>query len=109
MAFSRDESAGLARAALLAAGFSDDEVTRYNKDDVIAECQKSKEQASNPVQIGQDVTKIEEYLALANEGCGFLVVHAPEDERSKRAITIVQPYGLKFAEKYNRLTLEELA
>jgi hypothetical protein len=109
MAFSRDESAGLARATLLAAGFSEDEVTRYNKDDVIAECQKSKKQASNPVQIGQDVTKIEEYLALAKEGCGFLVVHAPEDERSKRAIAIGQPYGLKFAEKYNRLTLEELA
>jgi hypothetical protein len=61
------------------------------------------------VQIGQDVAKIAEYLALAKEGCGFLVVHAPEDERSKQAVAIVQPYGLKFAEKYNRLTLEEVA
>jgi hypothetical protein len=55
------------------------------------------------------VAKIAEYLALAKEGSGFLVVHAPEEERSKLAISIVQPYGLKFAEKYNRLTLEELA
>jgi len=67
------------------------------------------EHASNAAQIGQDAAKIEEYLALAKEGCGFLVVHAPEDERSKQAIAIVRPLGLKFAEKYNRLTLEELA
>ena len=109
MALANDESAKMAQEALLAAGFSDDDVTRYNKDDVIREFEKSNEQASNPVQIGQDVAKIEEYLALAKQGCGFLVVHAPGEERSKQAVAIVHPYGLKFAEKYNRLTLEELA
>lgn len=50
-----------------------------------------------------------EYLALANEGCGSFVVHAAEEDRTKQAVAIVQPYKLKFAEKYNRLTLEELA
>ena len=109
MAFPNDDSAVIARAALLASGFSEDEVTRYNKGDVIRECEKSREHASNPAQIGQEAAKIDEYLALAKEGCGFLLVHAPEDERSKKAIAIVQLYGLKFAEKYNRLTLEELA
>lgn len=109
MALANDESAKMAQEALLAAGFSDNDVTLYNKADVIRECEKSNEQASNPVQIGQDVAKIEEYLALAKQGCGFLVVHAPGEERSKQAVAIVHPYGLKFAEKYNRLTLEELA
>jgi hypothetical protein len=109
MAFPNNDSAELARGALLAGGFSENDVTRYTKDDVIAECEKSNEQASNPVQIGQDVAKIAEYLALAKKGCGFLVVHAAEDERTKQAVAIVRPYGLKFAEKYNRLTLEELA
>jgi hypothetical protein len=61
------------------------------------------------VQIGQDVAKIGDYLAFAKEGCGLLLVHAAEDDRTKQAVAIVQPYGLKFAEKYNRLTLEELA
>lgn len=109
MAFGDDSSAEMAQSALLAGGFGKDEVTRYNKEDVILECKKSMEHASNPAQIGQDVAKIEEYLALAKKGCGFLVVHAPEEEQSKQAIAIVHPYGLKFAEKYNRLTLEELA
>ena len=109
MAFANDENAVIARAALLSGGFGEDEVTRYSKDDVVRECEKSKEHSSNPAQIGQEAAKIDEYLALAKEGCGFLVVHAPEDERSKKAIQIVHPYGLNFAEKYNRLTLEELA
>ena len=108
-AFSNDDLAGKARSALLAGGFSQEDVTRYTPDEVIAECDKSSEQESNPMQIGQDVAKIEEYLALAKEGCGFLVVHAPESDRTRLAIAIVRPHGLKFAEKYNRLTLEELA
>jgi hypothetical protein len=99
----------MARAALLAEGFNESEVTRYTKEEVILECERSNEHATDPLQMGQDVAKIAEYLALAKEGCGFLVVHAPEDERSKKAVRIVQTYGLKFAEKYNRLTLEELA
>jgi hypothetical protein len=109
MAFANDDGAEMARGALLAAEFPEDEVSRYDKDDVILECERSNEQVSNPVQIGQDVAKIAEYLALAKEGCGFLVVHAAADERSKQALAIVHPYGLKFAEKYNRLILEELA
>ena len=109
MAFPNDTSAVIARAALLSAGFSEDEVTRYNKGHVIRECEKSREHAANPAQIGQEAAKLEEYLALAEEGCGFLVVHAPAEERSKKAIEIVNPYGSKFAEKHSRLTLEELA
>jgi len=109
MAFPNNDCAVMARAALLADGFKEIDVTRYTKEDVILECEKSSGNAANPLQMGQDAAKVEENLALAKEGCGFLVVHAPGDERSKQAVEVVQPYGLKFAEKYNRLTLEELA
>jgi hypothetical protein len=109
MAFPSIDSAVIARGALIAGVFSENEITQYNKDDVIRECEKSSEQTANPMQIGQGVAKIAEYLALAKEGSGFLVVHAPEEEHSKLAISIAQPYGLQFAEKHNRLTLEELA
>jgi hypothetical protein len=109
MAFSNEDNVKRARAALIARGFGETEVTQYDRSDVIAECEKSLKQEVNPVQIGQEVAKVEEYLALAKEGCGFLVVHAPEEDRTKQAIAIAHPFGLKFAEKYNQLTLEELA
>jgi hypothetical protein len=109
MALKDDAAAEKARAALIANGFGEEEVIHHTRNQVITEAEKSKEQEASPLQIGQDVVKIDEYLALANAGCGFLVVHAPEDERTRRAIAIAKPFGLKFAEKYNRLTLEELA
>ena len=109
MAFTNDEAAKRSQAALIQNGFSEDDVTHYNKDEVLAEFEKSESHIIDPIQIGQDVAKVEEYLELANQGAGFLVVHAPEDEYAKRAVRIAKPFGLKFAEKYNRLTLEELA
>jgi hypothetical protein len=109
MAFANDGDAIKAQQALLKGGFSADDVTRYNKDEVLSEFEESDEEAESPLQIGQDVAKVEEFLALAKEGSGFLVAHAPKKEQSKLAVTIAHPYGLKFAEKYNWLTIEELA
>jgi hypothetical protein len=52
MAFPNDESAELAREALLAGGFSENDVTHYTKEDVVTEFETSNEQVSIPVQIG---------------------------------------------------------
>ena len=109
MAFATDSDAKKAQRALLDGGFREEDVMHYNKDEVMAEFKESEEQAISPLQIGQDVAKVEEFLALAKEGCGFLVIHAPKGKQSKLAITIARPLGLKFAEKYNWLTIEELA
>jgi len=109
MAFATDDDAKKAQKALLDGGFSQQDVTHYNSHEVMTEFKQSEEQSTSPMQIGQDVAKVEEFLALAKEGCGFLVVHAPNRDQSKRAVSIVHPFGLKFAEKYNWLTIEELA
>ena len=109
MAFATDGEAERARQLLINNGFVEGDVTHYNKDEVMAELEKSEEQAKSPAQIGQEVAKVDEYLVLAKQGCGFLVLHAPEDKDAERAVATVKPLGLKFAEKYNRLTIEELA
>jgi hypothetical protein len=109
MAFATDGEAERAMQSLVKDGFAQDDVTHYSKDEVMAELQKSEKQSESPLQIGQEIAKVDEYLALAKQGCGFLVLHAPEDDAAKRAVAIVKPLGLKFAEKYNRLTIEELA
>ena len=109
MAFATDGDAERARQLLIGSGFAEEDVAHYNKDEVMAELEKSEKQSESPVQIGQEVAKVDEYLVLAKQGCGFLVLHAPKDESAKRAVAIVKPLGLKFAEKYNLLTMEELA
>lgn len=109
MAVDSEARASEAAAALRSGGFSSEDVTQYTAAEVIAECERSLAEAANPVQIGQEISKIEEYLALAKDGCGFLIVHAPQEQQTKLAMSIVRPFHLRFAEKYNRLTLEELA
>ena len=109
MVFPTGGDAERARQLLFNNGFAQEDVTHYNKDEVMAELKKSEKQSESPAQIGQEVAKVDEYLVLAKQGCGFLVLRAPEDEAAKRAVVIVKPLGLKFAEKYNRLTIEELA
>lgn len=109
MVFATDGEAERARRSLVNNGFAQDDVVHYNKGEVTAELKKSEEQSENPLQIGQEVAKVDRYLALAKQGCGFLVLHVPEEEAARRAVALVKPIGLKFAEKYNRLTIEELA
>jgi hypothetical protein len=108
MAFTTDAVADRALQLLVRSGFAQEDVTHYKNAVVKAELEKSEEHSTSPLQIGQEIDKVDEYLALAKEGCGFLVLHAPKDDDAKRAVALVKPLGLKFAEKYNRLTLEEL-
>jgi len=109
MVFPNGRDAAHARQLLFNDGFAEEDITLYSKDEVMAELEKSEKQSESPLQIGQEVAKVDEYLALAKQGCGFLVLHAPKDEAAKRAVGIVKSLGLKFAEKYNWLTIEELA
>jgi len=109
MVFADDAKAEEARRALLDHGFKETEVTHYGQQEVLNELEKSEKHADDPFQIGQEMDKVDRYLEFARQGCGFLAVHAPKEEMSKLAVDVARPYSLKFAEKYNRLTLEELA
>jgi hypothetical protein len=109
MVFPDEDSAEKARQALFQNGFSGDDVIHYGHNELMEELEKSEHQESDPLQIGQDVAKVDAYLDYARAGSGFLVVRAPKEEQTQSALDIAHRYGLKFAEKYNRLTLEQLA
>src|SRR5579863_3532842 len=89
MAFATDDEAERARQLLIGSGFAEEDVAHYNKDEVMAELEKSEKQAESPLQIGQEVAKVDEYLVLAKQGCGFLILHAPKDDAAKHAIAMV--------------------
>ena len=93
-------------------GFTAADVTRYTPNEVLAEFRASEEQILNPLhplQMNEEFNIVEQYLELANQGAGFLVVVVPDDTATRVAVDISKPLGLKFAEKYSRVTLEELA
>jgi len=107
--FDTDADARKARQALVNGGIGVDEISIYRSDEVLSQIEGSRKTDNKIFQLGQEEEKVKRYAELANQGCGFLVVFAPSDEDSKRVMDIVHPLKPKFAEKYNRLTLEELA
>ena len=48
------------------------------------------------------------YRQLAAEGCGWLVVFAPETVRAERVAAIARQHGARIAERYRRLIIEDL-
>jgi len=109
LAFDTNDHAEKARVKLLAAGFSEDEITQWSDDEVLEELQRTRTIVAKRVAPGQEAAKLDEYFALAKQGAGFLVVYAPSESESRRVVTLVRPLGLQLAEKYNRFTLEGLA
>src|SRR5260370_7172328 len=106
-ALTTDADAEKARQTLLRNGFGEEEVTHYNKDEVLWEFMRNENHAISPVQIGQEAARFEEYLELAGQGCGFLVVHTPEDEVAKPPFPLFIPFDFTFPKNSNRCTLEQ--
>ena|ERR1035441_8862127 len=109
IAFESEAVAANARQALLTAGIGSDKITMYRSDEVLSQIEGSRETDNKIFQLGQEEDKVKRYTELAKRGSGFLVVYAPKDEETKRVMEILHPFKPKFAEKYNLLTLQELA
>ena len=109
IAFDSDADARKARQALISGGVGADEISVYRSDEVLSQIEETRKTDNKIFQLGQEEEKVKRFTELANQGSGFLVVFAPSDDDSKRVMDLVHPLKPKFAEKYNRLTLEELA
>ncbi len=95
MAFETDGLAERARQLLLDNGFAQEDVTHYSKNEVTTEMKKSGEHVANAAQIGQEGPKVQKYLTLAKRGCGFLILHAPADEDTRRAVCNRQAFRIE--------------
>ena len=70
-----------AEAALSEGGFAASDMVRYTPAEMIAQVDAEVEKASPLAALGQDLNLIKAHRELAQEGCSFLVVHAPEQDR----------------------------
>jgi hypothetical protein len=51
---------------------------------------------------------IEQHLEAAKEGSSFLVIYAPDNVSSDRAMNVIRRVPFEFAHRYHRLAIEEL-
>lgn len=97
-----------AEHALSEQGFSANEMVRYTSAEMIVQVDEEIATASPMAAIGQDLNLIKAHRESAEEGCQFLVVHAPEDAHVEKVEAVAHRFHAVAAQRYGRFITEEL-
>lgn len=108
LAFESDASAAQAVEALHAAGFAADDTLLYLASEATPRLRERVASVSQAAGFGYEISLMRRYLALAEEGCGWLIVHAPGDDAVRRITEVASRFGARCAVRYHRLASEDL-
>jgi hypothetical protein len=108
LVFPSDAVAADAKKALLDAGFTDADIVSYGAGELFPDLDAMMRNASGAAGFGYEITLMRRYMTLASEGCGFVIVHAPEGEPTAKATEVARRFGAKSAVRYGRLASEDL-
>ena len=108
LAFANDPIAADARADLLQAGFTDQDILSYTSAELFPDLDDMIRNASGAAGFGYEINLMRRYLTLAGEGCGWLVVYSPDDDQVEKVSLVAKRFGAKSAVRYGRLVNEDL-
>ncbi len=108
IAFASDAAMQTAVSALLEQGFSASDLVRYTPREMEAQADADMLSASPLASVGQELNLVRSQRELAQNGCSFLVVHAPEDEQAERVAAVVRSMKATAAQRYGRFIIEDL-
>lgn len=108
VALPNDEQAKAAGQALLDAGFQEQDILFYSSEEVSAQMERMLDHASEFAGFGYEITLMRRYQELAREGCGWLLIYAPDEATTAKVADVVPRFGARAAEKYHRLVVEDL-
>ena len=103
-----DASAAAAVRDLRAAGFEPEDILEYTAAEEDDEMDRMLAQTSGVAGFGYEINLMRRYQQLARQGASWLIVYAPDDATGPRVADIVRAHGARLAEKYHRLTIEDL-
>ncbi len=108
MAFKTAEGLDGATAELIEAGFSGADLVSYSPQEMAKLAHAEREAASPLAAFGYELELVNTHLALAESGCSFLVVPAPEDEQLERVAEVAQQFKAASAQHYGRFMIQDL-
>lgn len=108
VALPSDELAQQALQALLEDGFEADDVLFMSADEEDRQMEHMLGHASQLAGFGYELTLMRRYQQLAREGCGWLLVYAPDTPHAERVAEVVRRYDARMAERYHWLVVEDL-
>lgn len=94
---------------LMTGGYDQDDCRLYSADEVADTAAHNL--AANTgflARLGWSDDAVQKHLDAAREGATFLLIYAPGDIESARAMNVVRRVSFVFAHRYHRLAIEEL-
>jgi len=108
MSFQSNDDALAAIHLLLAQGYTADDLIRYTPEQMLAQIEQDLKQASPLASLGQELNLVKAHRGLAENGYGFVIVHAPQDEQVRQVAEIARRTHAFTAQSYGRFIIEEL-
>ena len=108
LAFADEDAADQAEAALREAGFAEQDILVYDSGELFPNLDDMMRKASGAAGFGYEITLMRRYMTLASEGCGWLVVWAPDEKHTAQVTEIAKRFGARSAVHYGRLVHEDL-
>lgn len=97
-----------AQRALQAKGFAETQLTAVSAQDMRQQAAQNLEHPSIFASMGSSLPARQKQLELAEAGCEFLLIEAPESEQERRAVQALSRGPVRYAIKYRRLIIENL-
>ena len=97
-----------AATAMQKQGLAPESLIAYTAGEMKAQVESDLQTASPMASIGQELNLVKAHRALADEGCCFLVVFAPDDTQSKVVDAVIKTHRARAAQRYGSFMIEEL-
>lgn len=94
--------------SLLEQGFAESTVVRYTPAEMKIQVEADLQTASPLASFGYELDLVKAHGVLAENGCSFLVVHAPDDAKAERVAAVARATKAVSAQHYGTLMIEEL-
>lgn len=108
VAFENAAAAKKAQDTLTHGQWPEDHVLAIDAASMVREAEENLQDASF-LSAGASVPARQKQLELAQTGCHFLLIFAPDTDDQERAMKLLDGHRVVYAAKYNRLIIENLA
>ena len=108
IAFKTDADLQAAVKLLTEAGFAASTLVQYTPTEMKIQVDSELRTASPLAGFGYELDLVKAHGALAESGCSFLVVHAPEEAQAERVATVARATKAVSAQHYGSFMIEDV-
>src|ERR1041385_9019056 len=109
IAFESDSEAEEAKRDLLIGGYDEGEAITFTGSEMVQKIDGARPHTRIIRMVGWELQRTQKDYELAKQGSAWLIAYAPTDQEGERVMNVARRYKVRTAQKYNRLTIHDLA